>query len=444
MLRLSTRSYLTKSQFTNSYIGHKNPQNLQINRNFWAKSKKTKEDKNIYRKGNKNLYRNIMIVVGGTNMLLVYARLFNCNIEIECNDSDENFETIEKNSVFSNRYVSTFWLPFRWMSVIYGAGINKSTPIDYKREFLKLSDGEITCQDWAPVKSSYESADPKHDMEIPIAMVLTGITGHSDDNYISQCAEELSRKGFRSVVATFRGYEIPCKSNNFFDMTSVEDMKETVSHIKSSYPNAKLYVVAFSLGANIATKYCGVMKDESQVDALVSISNPFKIKSACHEISKWKNYIYGFYMARGLAKLAINNKRCIEARFKEKGLDMNLDNITPNSFSNPEQYLSQIYLHHSKYDNLEEFYKNTDCVEYLKDINIPTLFINSKNDFVSIKENIPTDIIKQKDNMVQVKVPKGGHLEYFVSRNALRWCNGAAAIYLRNLHFEKENQPIRF
>ena len=104
---------------------------------------KKKEKVMLYK--NNNLYRNIMIVFCGTNALLAYARLFNCHIEIECKDTDENFETIEKNQIFTNRYVSTFWLPFRWMSVIYGATMNKSTPIDYKREYLKLSDGEITC-----------------------------------------------------------------------------------------------------------------------------------------------------------------------------------------------------------------------------------------------------------------------------------------------------------
>ena len=68
----------------------------------------------------------------------------------------------------------------------------------------------------------------------------------------------------------------------------------------------------------------------------------------------------------------------------------------------------------------------------LKDIEVPSLFINAKNDYVSLERNIPMKLMTEKENFIQVITPKGGHLEYYVSRNGIRWCNGAAAGYLRN------------
>jgi len=53
---------------------------------------------------------------------------------------------------------------------------------------------------------------------------------------------------------------------------------------------------------------------------------------------------------------------------------------------------------------------------------------------VSREENIPKALIKERENFMLVMTPKGGHLEYFVTRNAVRWCNFTAAHYLRTIY----------
>jgi len=77
--------------------------------------------------------------IGG---LMLYSKLFNNKVQILCMKTDNNKRIIEENPIFTKGYNQTFWLPMGWMQVFYGALFEVSYPIDYKREILRLRDGE--------------------------------------------------------------------------------------------------------------------------------------------------------------------------------------------------------------------------------------------------------------------------------------------------------------
>ena len=57
---------------------------------------------------------------------------------------------------------------------------------------------------------------------------------------------------------------------------------------------------------------------------------------------------------------------------------------------------------------------------------------------MSQEANIPKDLIRKRDNFLLLLTPKGGHLEYFVTRNAVRWCNYTTASYLRTVYLNNK------
>ena len=193
--------------------------------------------------------------------------------------------------------------------------------------------------DWAPINAAYmsnlassygqqEAVGKKTDQNLPVALVLPGITGTSDSNYITLMCEELSRKGFRPCVATFRGWDTPLKTHNFADFTSTNDIEDVLMHLKRNYPKSKMYMVGFSIGANVASKYAGMKEEKSLVDGLVSISNPFDVGVASREMAKSKNYIYGKYMAQGISKKILKNEQKVCELADTLGVKLNLDAIS--------------------------------------------------------------------------------------------------------------------
>ena len=54
--------------------------------------------------------------------------------------------------------------------------------------------------DWAPLHNKFED---KQDMRI--AVLLHGLTGGSNSNYMKDCALSCYRNGFRTVIVNMRG-----------------------------------------------------------------------------------------------------------------------------------------------------------------------------------------------------------------------------------------------
>lgn len=65
---------------------------------------------------------------------MLYSRLCNNKVEIICKKTEDNLATIEANTIFTKGYYQTFWLPMRWMQVIYGNLYQEPYPIDYQRQ----------------------------------------------------------------------------------------------------------------------------------------------------------------------------------------------------------------------------------------------------------------------------------------------------------------------
>lgn len=54
-------------------------------------------------------------------------------------------------------------------------------------------------------------------------------------------------------------------------------MIEIIDIIKERFPDATLHCVAISIGANLATKYAGIMKEKCAFKSIVCIANPFDL-----------------------------------------------------------------------------------------------------------------------------------------------------------------------
>jgi predicted alpha/beta-fold hydrolase len=148
---------------------------------------------------------------------------------------------------------------------------------------------------------------------------------------------------------------------------STEDLEDVISHIKANYPKAPLYLVGFSMGANLSVRYCGQKGEKSQVDGVVSISNPFNIGAACHQISSMKYAVYGNYMGKNLVEIAFKNRDQVSLIEKRKGITLDWDRIA--KCKNPlefDQHFSMPILDDPT--DLDSMYKALSCQDYIEKI----------------------------------------------------------------------------
>ena len=72
------------------------------------------------------------------------------------------------------------------------------------REILTLSDGGEVALDWGEGSKSLPDVDMSH-RDMPVLLVLPGITGCSWDNYVQHLVEDGLMEGYRPVVFNQRG-----------------------------------------------------------------------------------------------------------------------------------------------------------------------------------------------------------------------------------------------
>lgn len=158
-----------------------------------------------------------------------------------------------------------------------------STRAHYKRELYVMGDGGTVALDWI-VDSSTGSIDSS-DNERPIVILLHGIIGDSQSEYIYFFAQELYRQGFLPAVLVSRGCgDLPITSPTFFAGKTSSDLFEIIHYLHTHEANRhltqhrKIFLIGYSLGAASLLHYLGHVGNHDinqHVEAAIAICPPW-------------------------------------------------------------------------------------------------------------------------------------------------------------------------
>lgn len=96
-----------------------------------------------------------------------------------------------------------------------------------EREEFRFRDGGTGCLDWGPIHHKYSDTD-----DLPIVLILPGLTGSINSAYIRHCILDLYKYGFRTVVYTNRGLEdTPLTTPTYHGAHSIADIRESLEHL---------------------------------------------------------------------------------------------------------------------------------------------------------------------------------------------------------------------
>lgn len=212
-------------------------------------------------------------------------------IDIIHSGSARNNEIVQSiNELRDGVFYPSWVLPFRTLEILYGYIVDHRFQVKFEREILINSVGENLALDWMKRKGDSQretiSANDK------IVLIVPGLTGDSDSNYVQSVAHEFQAKGFKCAVFHPQGTAIPLiKSKSFDFRNNARDLKQVLKHIKSNYAQNDLFLLGFSFGA--CTSMRVLSEDDFGVKAVVSIANPFDFMKTATEINKLRNCIYG-------------------------------------------------------------------------------------------------------------------------------------------------------
>lgn len=118
--------------------------------------------------------------------------------------------------------------------------------INFFREILCLNDGGEVALDWLETGCADDA---------PIVIILPGLTGESQAEYIKCLVTQANSKGIKCVVFNNRGLGgISLKTPRLYCAANCEDLSEVVNHVHKKYPNINKGACGISMGGLILGK----------------------------------------------------------------------------------------------------------------------------------------------------------------------------------------------
>ena len=263
---------------------------------------------------------------------------------------------------------ASFFLKNRHMQTIYSTLFSKNTSIKFFTKKFTLSDGDFLDIYTLEEKPLYPYTS--------IVVLFHGLAGSYESPYIQGAMINLHKEGFFPVLMHFRGASgVDNVAARSYHSGDTEDAKEFLQHLRKEYPNAKIYAVGYSLGANMLLKLLGELSSDSYVSKAVAISAPMDLKICSLQMQKGFSAYYQHRLLKELKKALLKK---FDKHDMSKLIGLRKEDVSGlTSFvAFDDAYTAPIH----GFKGVWEYYELASCKQYLKNIETPTLIIHSKDD----------------------------------------------------------------
>lgn len=267
-----------------------------------------------------------------------------------------------------------------------------------------------------------------NDDSTPLVLVIPGLTSDSTAAYVKHLVFSMASKGWNVVVSNHRGLGgISITSDCFYNAGWTEDIHEVVNYIHQKYPEAPLFTVGTSIGANILVKYLGEEGESTPVAGAASICSPWDLLVTNRFISrKLVQRFYDRALAIGLKGYAKLHQPILARLANWEAIS------TSRSTREFDHHATCVV---AKYETVDTFYRRCSSANYIGSVSVPLLCISALDDPLCTREAIPWDECRANKNVVLATTPNGGHLGFFQGLTAGRlWWVEPVSEFLSALH----------
>ncbi|XP_045171025.2 protein ABHD15-like [Mercenaria mercenaria] len=307
--------------------------------------------------------------------------------------------------VLNNGYIQTF------------AGLLFKPVENYQfdREYLQIDDKGIVALDW------FKQSTTKLKRNSPVILIFPRLTG--DAVSVGNICKLGSSRGMRAVVFNRRGHGSSfLLSSNLTSIGDTKDTRKVIEYIFSKYPYVQIVGIGIGAGSATLFSYLGEFGSSSLMKAAVNISPSYdNTERLCEQIPK----LYELYLLLDLKIMLIRHWKALN-----KVIDIKAAVLRAWSL---KEFDYQVYCKMYGIETFEAFWQRNDPMRDVDDIAVPVLCINSLDDPVSVKDDIPFDLFEFYPNLLLVTVEKGGHCAFYENVRGESWVNTLAINYIEHV-----------
>ncbi len=274
----------------------------------------------------------------------------------------------------------------------------------FMKDTIKYSRKRITTWDADFIDLDFSIIGSK-----TLAVLIHGLEGSSESNYMITNSNHLNSIGFDTVCMNLRG----CSGEDnlllaTYHSGKTDDVDFVIKHIVANYNYENIVLVGFSLGGNLTLKYLGEYDDvPNQIKGAIAVSVPVDLTTSQAELGKLKNKIY---MNEFLKTMKI---KLLEKSEKFPDFKLNKDLLfKATKFRHLEkQYTVPVF----GFESSEDYWIKASAKPYIPQIKVPTLLINAMDDSFLSKECYPFEEAKSMSNFYLLTPTYGGHVGFMSS-----------------------------
>lgn len=297
--------------------------------------------------------------------------------------------------ITKSEFKPAWWLRNRHLQTMWGALARKRPKLPLQRERFNLPDDDFIDIDWIIPENTTATT--------PIVLVLHGLGGSIESHYAINIMGSLYHQSWIGVFMHYRGCSgEPNKKAIGYHSGYTEDLAHLASTIKQRYPHAPLAVVGYSLGGNILLKWLGETGSDNLITTGVAISVPFQLDKAADKMLTGFSRFYQWYILRSLQEY-------VDYKFKIVESPIDLEPVKDIKTFWEFDHLVTAPIH--GFNGVMDYYLKASSRQYLKNIAIPMLILQAKDDPFLTEACIPTENELSKCITLELSAA-GGHVGF--------------------------------
>ncbi len=212
--------------------------------------------------------------------------------------------------------------------------------------------------------------------DAPVMVILHGLEGSSESNYVWGIAEKAFRLGFHAVRLNQRN----CGSEEALRLTPTlynsgmsGDYRAVLEELSERDGFKQIFFVGYSMGGNLVTKMAGEYGDTApQALRAVCVVCPAMDLGACADaLERRENYFYQRHFVKGLMSRYARKTKLFPERYR-------LDGIGP--VRSVRQFDDKITAPQFGYRDAQDYYDAVGAKKLVSQVRVPMLMITAQDD----------------------------------------------------------------
>lgn len=258
-----------------------------------------------------------------------------------------------------------WWLPGAHLPTIWGKFGRKVPPAHERVETWATPDGDSVSV--ARVDATSERA--------PTLVILHGLEGTIRSTYAQGLMHEARRRGWGAAMLIFRTCDgrIP-EVPRLYHSGETTDADHCIRTLIAERPNAPIFCVGVSLGANVLLKWLGEQGKSvpREVVRAAAVSTPFDLGAGARHLERGLSRIYSWHFVRTLKRKG----EAALARHPDLRVDRNRMTAARTFFEFDDAFTAPVH----GFSGAEDYYERSSSIGFLPMIRVPTLLLSAVDD----------------------------------------------------------------